>query len=55
MIEERVTKAKQASFVLRQDLSTSQNVSVYLYMSLFDKQIEPILQIWMSFMGNAIL
>ena len=43
MIEERVTKAKRASFVLRQALSTSQNVSVNLYMSLFDKQIEPIL------------
>ena len=43
MIEERVTKAKRALFVLRQALSTSQNVSVNLYMSLFDKQIEPIL------------
>ena len=31
MIEERVTKAKQSSFVLRQALSTSQNVSVNLY------------------------
>ena len=43
MEEDRVTKAKRASFAIRQALSTSQNVSVNLYMSLFDKQIEPIL------------
>ena len=38
-----MTKAKRASFAIRQALSTSQNVSIDLYMSLFDKQIEPIL------------
>ena len=40
---ERVTKAKRASFALRQAMSTTHNVSVKLHMSLFDKQIEPIL------------
>ena len=40
---ERVTKAKRASFALRQEISTTHNVSVKLHMSLFDKQIEPIL------------
>ena len=40
---ERVTKAKRASFTLRQAMSTTHNVSVKLHMSLFDKQIELIL------------
>ena len=40
---ERVTKAKRASFALRQAMSTTHNVSVNLHVSLIDKQIELIL------------
>ena len=43
MEEDRIEKAQKASFVIRQAISTSQNVSVNLALSLFDKQIEPIL------------
>ena len=43
MNAERVLKAKRAFFSIRQALSTTQNVSTKLFMSLFDKQIDPIL------------
>ncbi len=40
---DRVWKAKKASFPIHKALSTTQNVSVNLALSHFDKQIEPIL------------
>ena len=43
MINDIVIKTKKALFMVKQALSTSQNVSVPLAMSLFDKQISPIL------------
>ena len=43
MAEDREKKAKRATFAIRQALSTSVNVSVKLAMSLYEKQIEPIL------------
>ena len=43
MEDDRIDKAQKASFAIRQAISTSHNVSVDLAMSLFDKQIEPIL------------
>ena len=50
MVNDRVLKAKRAAFAMEQAISTTQNISTKLSMSLFDKQIEPILlygsQIW---------
>ena len=43
MIDDRMNKAKRAIFMLKRALSTSHNVSVKLAMSIFDKQIAPIL------------
>lgn len=42
-IDDRISKAKKAMFMLKQVLSTSHNVSTSLTMSLYDKQISPIL------------
>ena len=43
MIEDRISKANRAAFVIRQALSVGSNVSVGLAESLFDKKISPIL------------
>ncbi len=43
MEKDRVKKAKKASFIICKALSTSQNISVKLALSFFDKQIKPIL------------
>ena len=43
MVNDRILKAKRASFALKQAISTTQNISTKLSLSLFDKQIEPIL------------
>ncbi len=43
MAEDREKKAKRATFAIKQALSTSANVSVKLALSLYEKQIEPIL------------
>ena len=43
MAEDRVSKAKRALFMAKQAISTTHNVSVQLAMSIFDKQISPIL------------
>ena len=43
MVNDRVLKAKTAAFAIKQAISTTQNISTKLFMSLFDKQIEPIL------------
>ena len=43
MVNDRVLKAKRAAFAIKQAISTTQNISTKLSMSLFDKQIEPIL------------
>ncbi len=43
MIQERCTKAKKAVFQVRSALSTTYNVSRKLSLSIFDKQIFPIL------------
>jgi len=43
MEDDRIDKARKASFAIRQAISTSHNISVKLALSLFDKQIEPIL------------
>ena len=43
MLSDRIEKAKKASFVIQQAISTTHNASVKLAMSLFEKQIEPIL------------
>ena len=43
MIEDRVTKANRAIFLVRQALTVGSNVSVSLAESIFDKKITPIL------------
>ena len=43
MVNDRVLKAKRAAFAIKQAIGTTQNISTKLSMSLFDKQIEPIL------------
>ncbi len=43
MEEDRIIKARKALFVIRQALSSSHSISTRLSLSLFDKQIEPIL------------
>ncbi len=43
MGEDWIYKASKASFVIRQAISSSHNISTRLPLSLFDKQIEPIL------------
>ena len=43
MVQDRINKANRAAFVLKKALSVGQNVSVKLAMTLFDKQISPIL------------
>ncbi len=43
MEEDRINKAWKASFVILQAICTSDKFSVKLALSLFDKQIEPIL------------
>ncbi len=43
MIQDLINKANRAAFVLKKALSVGQNVSVKLAMTLFDKQISPIL------------
>ncbi len=44
MEQDRVEKARKASFAIQKAISTSQNVSVDHALSLLDKQLEPILQ-----------
>ena len=50
MIYDRVEKAKKAIFAVTRALKTTQNVSARLAISIFDKQIQPILtygcQLW---------
>ena len=50
MIHDRVEKAKKAIFAVTRALKTTQNVSARLAISIFDKQIQPILtygcQLW---------
>ncbi len=43
MEQDRVEKAWKASYAIQKAISTRQNVSVELAMSLLDKQLEPIL------------
>ena len=43
MVNDRVLKAKRAAFAIKQAISTTQNISTNLSMSLFDKQVETIL------------
>ena len=42
-INDRITKASKAIYVLKQALSTVGNVNVKLAMSIYDKQIQPII------------
>ncbi len=44
IVEDRVKKTKRATFALKQALGTSVNTSPKLAMSLYEKQIEPILR-----------
>ncbi len=43
MVQDRVIKTNRAAFVLQKALSVGQNVSVNLAMTLFEKQLSPIL------------
>ena len=42
-VEDRLTKANRAIFILKQALSTTRNVNAKLAKNLFQKQIEPII------------
>ena len=57
MIHDRVEKAKKAIFAVTRALKTTQNVSARLAISIFDKQIQPILTYGCQLWGipNAIL
>ncbi len=43
MVQDRVNKTNRAAFMLHKALSIGQNVSVQLAMTLFEKQLSPIL------------
>ncbi len=51
MVQDRINKTNRAAFVLHKALSVGQNVSVQLAMTLFEKQLSPILLYGCSLWG----
>ncbi len=54
MEEDKINKARKASYLIRQAISSSYNISTRLFLSLFDKMFLAYPPIWMSNMGTSI-